>query len=75
MLTRARFQLEEHIQTTKATKCNQSLCGTCKHLNEGNNIILQPSGFNFNIKQPMLCTVRNVIHCYTCQGCKEQYIV
>ena len=75
ILTRARFQLEEHIQTTKVTKCNQSLCGTCKHLKEGNNIVLQPSGFNFNIKQPMSCTVRNVIYCYTCQGCKEQYIV
>ena len=75
ILTRARFQLEEHIQTTKVIKCNQSLCGTCKHLKEGNNIVLQPSGFNFNIKQPMSCTVRNVIYCYTCQGCKEQYIV
>ena len=75
ILTRARFQLEEHIQTTKVTKCNQSLCGTCKHLKEGNNIVLQPLGFNFNIKQPMSCTVRNVIYYYTCQGCKEQYIV
>ena len=41
ILTRARFQLEEHIQTTKVIKCNQSLCGTCKHLKEGNNIVLQ----------------------------------
>ena len=73
-MTRARFQLEEHIQTTKVTKCNQSLCGTCKHLKEGNNIAFQPSGFNFNIRQPMSCTVRNVIYCVTCQGCKEQYI-
>ena len=31
ILTRARFQLEEHIQTIKVTKCNQSLCSTCKH--------------------------------------------
>ena len=74
ILTRARFLLDEHIQTNKVTKCNQSLCGTCKDIKEGNSIILKTSGFTFNIKQPMSCTVGNVIYCITCQGCREQYI-
>ena len=50
------------------------VCGKCKHVKkEGNNIILKPSRFTFNIKQLMSCTVGNVIYCITCQGCREQY--
>ena len=37
-------------------------------------MLLKPSGFNFNIKQPMSCAVKNAIYCITCQGCGEQYI-
>ena len=38
-------------------------------------MLLRPSGFNFNTKQPMSCAVKNAIYCITCQGCGEQYIV
>ena len=37
-------------------------------------MLLRPSGFNFSIKQPMSCAVKNAIYCITCQRCGEQYI-
>ena len=38
------------------TKCTDSRCGTCEHLQEGNNIILKPSNYKFNVTEHQ-CTV------------------
>ena len=72
--TRVRFQLEEQRQGNLVTKCNQNLCGTSKHIKDGSNIFLKRSRVTFNIKQPVSCTVKNVIYCIACQECGEQYI-
>ena len=53
--TRARFHSDESTPTIIVTKCTDSRCGTREHLQEGNNIILKPSNYKFNVKHQ--CTV------------------
>ena len=74
ILTRARFLSDESTPTIMVTKCTDSRCGTCEHLQEGNNIILKPSNYKFNVKTPMYCGSKSVIYCITCCGCQKQYI-
>ena len=74
MLTRARFVLHEK-EGPKITKCSNSLCGTCAHLQDGvSKIKLNKAKITFKIKEKMTCETKDVIYLITCNGCGKQYI-
>ena len=74
MRTRARFVLHEK-EGHKITKCSNSLCGTCAHLQDGvSKIKLNKAKITFKIKEKMTCETKDVIYLITCNGCGKQYM-
>ena len=74
MLTRARFVLHEK-EGPQITKCSNSLCGTCAHLQDGvSEIKLNKAKITFKIKERMTYETKDVIYFVTCNGCGKQYI-
>ena len=74
MLTRARFVLHEK-QGPRITKCSNSHCGTCTHLQDGvSEIKLNKAEITFKIKERMTCETKDVIYLITCNRCGKQYI-
>ena len=74
MLTRATFVLHGK-EGSKITKCSNSLCGTCAHLQDGvSELKLKKAKITFKIKERMTCETKDVIYLITCNGCGKQYI-
>ena len=72
ILTKERFNLNERRQPSQVTKCNETRCGACQHIEETDSITFKPSNTKFNAKVPMNCSSKSVIHCITCSGCRKQ---
>lgn len=71
LLSAAKFTSTDERKCVK--RCGDPRCGTCVHLEEGNEKILK-SGKRLNPNASMDCKTLNVIYCLTCPTCGEHYI-